>query len=75
MSVTLEQAVDREKTAEELLGELAHHLSLLIERLLEAMRQGGRTNDPSALPRRQGLPRDFRSKCIRLTSTAITVTR
>jgi len=35
MSVTLEQAVDREKTAEELLGELAHQLSLLLRRELE----------------------------------------
>jgi Putative Actinobacterial Holin-X, holin superfamily III len=35
MSVTLEQAVDREKTAEELLGELAHQLSLLIRSELE----------------------------------------
>jgi hypothetical protein len=30
MSVTLEQAVDRERTAEELLGEVAHELSLLV---------------------------------------------
>src|SRR5580765_6854036 len=35
MSVTLEQAVDREKTAEELLGELAHQLSLLLRSELE----------------------------------------
>jgi hypothetical protein len=35
MSVTLEQAVDREKTAEELLGELAHELSLLVRSELE----------------------------------------
>jgi membrane protein implicated in regulation of membrane protease activity len=35
MSVTLEQAVDREKTAEELLGELAHQLSLLVRSELE----------------------------------------
>jgi hypothetical protein len=35
MSVTLEQAVDREKTAEELLGELAHQLSLLVRTELE----------------------------------------
>jgi hypothetical protein len=33
--VTLEQAVDREKTAEELLGELAHELSLLVRSELE----------------------------------------
>jgi len=35
MSVTLEQAVDREKTSEELLGELAHQLSLLLRSELE----------------------------------------
>jgi hypothetical protein len=35
MSVALEQAVDREKTAEELLGELAHQLSLLLRSELE----------------------------------------
>ena len=35
MSVTLEQAVDREKTAEEFLGELAHQLSLLLRSELE----------------------------------------
>jgi len=33
--VTLEQAVDPEKTAEELLGELAHQLSLLVRSELE----------------------------------------
>jgi len=33
--VTLEQAVDSEKTAEELLGELAHQLSLLVRAELE----------------------------------------
>jgi hypothetical protein len=33
--VTLEQAVDRDKTAEELLGELAHQLSLLVRAELE----------------------------------------
>jgi len=33
--VTLEQAVDHEKTAEELLGELAHELSLLVRSELE----------------------------------------
>jgi putative superfamily III holin-X len=33
--VTLEQAVDREETAEELLGELAHELSLLVRSELE----------------------------------------
>jgi len=33
--VTLEQAVDSEKTAEELLGELAHQLSLLVRSELE----------------------------------------
>jgi len=33
--VTLEQAVDQEKTAEELLGELAHELSLLVRSELE----------------------------------------
>jgi hypothetical protein len=33
--VTLEQAVDREKTAEELLGELAHDLSMLVRSELE----------------------------------------
>lgn len=35
MSVTLEQAVDREKSPEELLGELAHQLSLLVRSELE----------------------------------------
>jgi len=35
MSVTLEQAVDREKTSEELLRELAHQLSLLLRSELE----------------------------------------
>jgi hypothetical protein len=33
--VTLEQAVDQDKTAEELLGELAHELSLLVRTELE----------------------------------------
>lgn len=33
--MTLEQAVDQEKTAEELLGELAHELSLLVRSELE----------------------------------------
>jgi hypothetical protein len=33
--VTLEQAVDQDKTAEELLGELAHELSLLVRSELE----------------------------------------
>jgi hypothetical protein len=33
--VTLEQAVDRDETAEELLGELAHELSLLVRSELE----------------------------------------
>lgn len=33
--MTLEQAVDRDKTAEELLGELAHELSLLVRTELE----------------------------------------
>ena len=33
--MTLEHAVDQEKTAEELLGELAHELSLLVRSVLE----------------------------------------
>jgi len=48
MSVTLEQAVDREKTAEELLGELAHQLSLLVRSELEVAAAERAKSDSSA---------------------------